>query len=75
METTADALSGARDIIAETISEDADLRQRIRQIYQKNGVLASRVQKGKEEEGLSTAIISITANPSVPWLPTGFWHC
>jgi len=52
VETTADALSGARDIIAETISEDADLRQRIRQIYQKNGVLASRVQKGKEEEGV-----------------------
>ena len=46
------ALSGARDIVAETVSENAQLRQIMRQIYQKEGVLISAVQKGKEEEGI-----------------------
>jgi uncharacterized protein len=47
-----DALSGARDIIAETVSENAELRQRIRHAYLRDGKLTSKVQKGKEEEGI-----------------------
>lgn len=45
------ALAGARDIIAEKVSEEAALRQKIRFIYRQDGVLVSKVQKDKEEEG------------------------
>ncbi len=42
-----DAISGARDIIAENICEDANVRARIRGLYEKEGVLISRA-KDKE---------------------------
>jgi uncharacterized protein len=45
------ALAGARDIIAEKVSEEATLRQKIRYLYRQDGVLVSKVQKDKEEEG------------------------
>lgn len=45
------ALAGARDIIAEKVSEEAALRQKIRYLYRQDGVLVSKVQKDKEEEG------------------------
>lgn len=51
VEDTLAALAGARDIIAEIVSEDAPLRQSIRQIYQQEGILSSKVLKDKEEEG------------------------
>lgn len=44
------ALAGARDIIAERISEDAELRGFIRDLTRNKGVVASRVISGKEEE-------------------------
>lgn len=37
--------AGARDIVAETISEDAQLRARLRELFQRCGVLRSRVVK------------------------------
>ncbi|NLA15764.1 MAG: RNA-binding transcriptional accessory protein [Bacteroidales bacterium] len=46
-----EALAGARDIIAEIASEHAELRQQIREVYQKEGTVMAKVQKGKEEEG------------------------
>jgi uncharacterized protein len=46
-----EALEGARDIIAEWISENPDARKRIRDIFWKEGVVESRVMKGKEAEG------------------------
>lgn len=52
VETPREALSGARDIIAETASENASLRDRIRNTYMQKGVLTSKVQKGKEEDGV-----------------------
>lgn len=45
------ALSGARDIIAEMISDDAAARQSTRKIYLEEGVIFSEIIKGKEEEG------------------------
>ncbi|MFA6651413.1 MAG: Tex-like N-terminal domain-containing protein, partial [Bacteroidales bacterium] len=51
VKTAEEALSGARDIIAETVSENALLRDRIRNTYVQKGLLTSKVQKGKEEEG------------------------
>jgi uncharacterized protein len=45
------ALAGARDIIAEKISDDAGCRAECRAHYMKEGLIASEVVKGKEEEG------------------------
>lgn len=50
--TVEDALSGARDILAEQASENATLRQRLRHLYHTRGVLSAKVVKGKEEEGI-----------------------
>ena len=46
-----DALQGARDILAERISEDADARQRIRILFEKEALIRSVVKKGKETDG------------------------
>ncbi len=46
-----EAMAGARDIIAEKVAEDADLRGRVRDIFARKAVLAAHVAKGKEEEG------------------------
>ncbi len=51
MLTIEDALAGARDIIAERISEDANARARMRALYAEKGVIKSKVISGKEEEG------------------------
>ena len=47
-----EALAGARDIIAEWISEDKTARERIRELFIKSAVLASNIVKGKEESGI-----------------------
>ncbi|MFT4676666.1 MAG: hypothetical protein ACJAX5_000016 [Patiriisocius sp.] len=44
-------LNGARQILMEKFAEDADLLNRARTYLQENGVLESRVAKGKEQEG------------------------
>jgi protein Tex len=44
------ALSGARDILAERISEDAAARGRLRELYLKKGIVSCRVVKNKEKE-------------------------
>ena len=49
--TVADALQGARDILAERISEDPDARQRIRNLFEREAIVRSTVKKGKEVEG------------------------
>jgi uncharacterized protein len=46
-----DALAGARDIIAERVSEDANARQSMRRLFFREGVIRSAVAKGKEAEG------------------------
>lgn len=46
-----DALQGARDIIAEWVSENAILRQELRKLFFQKGILKARVLKGKEDEG------------------------
>jgi uncharacterized protein len=46
-----DALSGARDIIAEWISENAEARARIRAFFLHKAVFKSKVLPDKEEEG------------------------
>jgi uncharacterized protein len=46
-----DALSGARDIIAETINEDQQARSRVRDLFFEKAVIRSQVVAGKESEG------------------------
>lgn len=43
-----DALAGARDIIAERLSETAELRSRLRALFRKNAVLASKAGRTKK---------------------------
>ncbi len=49
--TAEEALSGARDIIAEWVAEDARARERMRALYAERSTLRSRVATGKEAEG------------------------
>ncbi|MCF6353091.1 MAG: RNA-binding transcriptional accessory protein [Cyclobacteriaceae bacterium] len=44
-----DALQGARDIMAETMNEDANMRKSLRGLFLKKGVIVSKVFVGKEE--------------------------
>jgi uncharacterized protein len=46
-----EALSGARDIIAEWVSEDAEVRGELRHLYRQHAQIRSKVSKGKEEAG------------------------
>ena len=46
-----EALAGARDIIAEMVSEDQAARERMRALFNSKGLLRSKVLKGKEDEG------------------------
>ncbi len=50
--TGADALAGARDIIAEWINEDQNARTRMRELYNARGLFKTRVITGKEELGI-----------------------
>lgn len=47
-----EALAGARDIIAEQIAEDAEVRAGTRKIFLEKGMFVSRVAPGKEEDAL-----------------------
>jgi uncharacterized protein len=47
-----EALAGARDIIAEWVSEDQRARGRMRELFTAKGTMRSKVISGKEEEGI-----------------------
>ena len=47
-----DAIAGACDIIAERVSEDEGARNAMRRLFARHGVLASKVVKGKEADGI-----------------------
>ena len=46
-----EALQGARDIIAEWITEDQRAREKVRQIFKREAIIKSKLVRGKEEEG------------------------
>jgi len=46
--TPEDALAGARDILAETVNEDAEVRGRLREYFTTDAKLVSKIMKGKE---------------------------
>lgn len=46
-----EALDGARDIIAEWVSENPEARKRLRELFWAEGKVASKVLKGKQTDG------------------------
>jgi uncharacterized protein len=52
VETIQDALQGARDIIAEWVSENRRSRETIRKQFARSAAISSKVVKGREEEGI-----------------------
>lgn len=44
-----EALAGARDIAAETISENAEIRALVRETFQREGIVVSKVIEGKDK--------------------------
>lgn len=51
VETTDDAIDGACDIIAEWVSENAQIRDQLRKLFERRGLVTSTAVTGKEEEG------------------------
>ncbi len=51
VDTAEDALSGARDIIAEDLAHDAQIRDPIRRLFWSTGTYECRVISGMEQEG------------------------
>lgn len=47
-----EALAGARDIIAEFVSENAEARTQMRNLFIEKGIFQSKVIDGKEQEGI-----------------------
>ncbi len=52
VKTTEDALQGARDIIAEWISENLNARNTVRRFFSRTAIIYSKLVKGKELEGM-----------------------
>ena len=53
VKNTKEAIAGAQDIIAERVSDEAELRKKLRRIYLKNGEISSKLSKD-EEDGAKT---------------------
>ncbi len=51
VKTADEALAGARDIIAEWVNENAEAREKIRQLFKEQATIKSKVFKSKEIEG------------------------
>lgn len=51
VKTPEDALQGARDIIAELVNENAELRASIRKLFENSGTVQSKVLADMEEKG------------------------
>lgn len=52
LDTIEQALCGARDIVAEKISEDAEVRLIIRRLFQKNGIVVSAVVAKNKDQAI-----------------------
>lgn len=50
VENTDKALAGARDILAERFSDDAEARSRLRELFKREAILSSKVMSDKEAE-------------------------
>lgn len=52
VKTAEEALQGARDIIAETVNEDAQVRAKLRKVFEDSATINSKVLTDKEAEGI-----------------------
>jgi uncharacterized protein len=52
VKTPEEALQGARDIISETVNEDADVRAKMRKLFEDTATVQSKVLSDKETEGI-----------------------
>ncbi len=52
VESTEDAMAGAKDIIAEIINEDVKIRSGIRKLFFNTALIQCSIKKGKNEEGI-----------------------
>ena len=52
VETIADAIQGASDIIAEMISDDADVRKELKDLYHKRALLVSKTAEKEPEDSV-----------------------
>ncbi len=50
VESEEEAISGAKDIIAEWVSEDQEIRERLRQSYRKFGIISSKLVTKKKSD-------------------------
>lgn len=50
VEDIENALQGARDIIAEQINEDAEVRNKVRYQFERQAIIKAKVARGKQEE-------------------------
>jgi uncharacterized protein len=50
--TIEEALQGARDIMAEWVSENTDARNKTRYAFERTALISSKVKKNKQEEGV-----------------------
>lgn len=55
VESVEEALSGARDIVAEWINENEKARSIVRRVFESEALVTSKLVKGKEEEGAKYA--------------------
>ena len=55
-----EAIQGAKDIVAEKISDDSDLRKELRAFMQKTGFISSVIKKAKESKKSKKAVIDNT---------------
>ena len=65
VETVEDALQGARDIVAERVSEDERARNVVRGYFDRKGRVVSEVVKGMETEGKNYAVYFHYSEPLV----------
>ena len=70
--TVEDALNGARDILAEAISDEADYRIHIRDLTMKEGTLISTARD--EKPSPSMRITTATKSLYPKWQVTGSWR-
>ena len=52
VESAEDALAGARDIIAEWVNEDQQVREKMRALFFQKSIMRAKVMAGKEEAGM-----------------------
>ncbi|MBQ8451743.1 MAG: RNA-binding transcriptional accessory protein [Clostridia bacterium] len=57
VETIEDAIAGAKDIVAEKISDDSDLRKELREFMQKTSFILSTMKKQKEDKKKKETVI------------------